>query len=355
MTLEAAGVGPDEERVYRVLVQAGAADIERLAGTLMLPASRVERLIGNLLAKGLVNPLGGRPRRYAATPPDVGFGPLLLHRQEELDWARRTVTQLTEEHRANARRHDATQLIEVVTGAEAIRQQLRTLQLGTRSEILWFCRAGHVAMPSADNDEEFAMLARGVSYRVIYERDLLEEPGMIDSLVAGLEAGEVARATPTLPIRLAIADRSVALCPLVAERDGVSEPTAALVRDSSLLTGLIALFESYWSAASPLRRPAVGGDGRQALEQHAPGPPISDDERHLLSLLVAGVTDKAIATRLGVSMRTVQRRVSDLMALVHAETRMQLAWQVARRGWLGTTADGPGVGAPTATAADLPA
>jgi predicted transcriptional regulator len=354
VTLEAAGVGPEEERVYRLLVQAGAADIDHLTEVLRLPSGRVEHLIEDLLSKGLVNPLGGGPRRYAATPPDVGFGPLLLHSQEALDWARRTVTQLTEEHRANSRRHDAAQLIEVITGAEAIRQQLRTLQLGTRSEILWFCRAGHVAMPSADNDEEFAMLARGVSYRVIYERDLLEEPGMIDSLVAGLEAGEVARATPTLPIRLAIADRSIALCPLVAERDDVSEPTAALVRDSSLLTALIALFESYWSAASPLRLPAMSADGRRGLEQLAPTAPISEDERHLLSLLVAGVTDKAIATRLGVSMRTVQRRVSDLMALVHAETRMQLAWQVAGRGWLDASAGvGRAVGGPT-TAADLP-
>ncbi len=60
----------------------------------------------------------------------------------------------------------------MVTGTNAIRQQLRNLQLSTRSEILWFCRAGHVAMTSSDSDEEFAMLATGVSYRVIYEQAL---------------------------------------------------------------------------------------------------------------------------------------------------------------------------------------
>jgi DNA-binding NarL/FixJ family response regulator len=49
---------------------------------------------------------------------------------------------------------------------------------------------------------------------------------------------------------------------------------------------------------------------------------------------VAGVSDKAVASRLGVSIRTVQRRISELMAVTGAQTRMQLAWQVARRGWL---------------------
>jgi len=41
-----------------------------------------------------------------------------------------------------------------------------------------------------------------------------------------------------------------------------------------------------------------------------------------------------VASRLGVSIRTVQRRISELMAVTGAQTRMQLAWQVSRRGWL---------------------
>src|SRR5699024_4974780 len=147
-----------------------------------------------------------------------------------------------------------------------------------------------------------------------------------------------------LPIRMAIADRSIALCPLVASGDGRSEPTAALVRDSNLLTALIALFERYWSAASPLvvaaatapsapELPGQDGAGLTDGAVHAVGP----EELELLSLLVAGVTDKAVATRLRVSTRTVQRRVSELMELTGAQSRMQLAWQVAQRGWLSGT------------------
>ncbi|KRF17652.1 TrmB family transcriptional regulator [Nocardioides sp. Soil797] len=336
MSLEAAGLGSGQESVYRLLVRVGEAPAEHVAEVLGLDLGQVQQLLDDLHRLGLVTTVGGDPVRHAPTPPDVGFAPLLRAGMERLDHARTIVNDLTDEHRASIRRRDANQLVEVITGTEAIRQQLRNLQLSTRSEILWFCRAGHVAMSSDDNDEEFAMLARGVSYRVVYEQALLEEPGMLESLALGVRAGEVARAAPSLPIRMAIADRSIALCPLVAAGDGVSEPTAALVRDSSLLTGLLALFDSYWAMSSPLLA-AADTDG---LVEGAPTDPMSEETRALLSLLVAGVSDKAIATRLGMSVRTVQRRISEVMALTHAQTRMQLAWQVCRRGWL----DAPGSG-----------
>lgn len=329
--LEGTGVTAAEEQAYRLLVRAGEACVDDLATRLDGVDARA--VVDALLHRGLVRRLPGDGERYAANPPDVAFGPLLLRGQEALDRARSAVAELAEEHLATARRRDAGQLLEIVTGGDAIRQRIRAVQLGTREEMLWFCRAGHVAMPSEDNDEEFDMLARGVAYRVLYERQLLEEPGMIENVAKGIEAGELARSAPTLPVRLAISDRSVAVCPLVPRDDGITEPTAAIVRDSNLLTALIALFESYWSAATPLQLSggdAVTGPG----EGTGPVTTLSGDERYLLSLLVAGVTDKAIATRLGVSMRTVQRRIRDLMALASAETRMQLAWQVARRGWL---------------------
>lgn len=321
MSLIGAGVGPDEERVYRLLVGVGDATAGVVAERLRTESSEVEPLLERLAEAGLVR-TAGSPRRYAPTPPDVGFAPLLLRGTEAVDRARATVAQLTDEYRAAVRRRDADQLVEVVTGVEAIRQQLRTIQLSTRSEMLWFCRAGHVAMPSSENDEELGMLARGVSYRVIYEHALLEEPGMVDDVARGIAAGEEARAHPSLPVRIAIADRAIALCPLVDAHDGTGEPTAALVRDSNLLTALVALFDSYWTASSPLHAAGVGPGG------------VSGDDRELLSLLVAGVSDKAIASRLRVSNRTVQRRISDLMTRTGAQTRMQLAWQVAERHWL---------------------
>jgi sugar-specific transcriptional regulator TrmB/DNA-binding CsgD family transcriptional regulator len=315
--LEAIGMTPDEERVYRAIVGAFHADATEIATLLGATVDGVRNTLHSLHTKGLVSRHG---QRYAPVPPDVAFGPLLLRGQEGLEWARHAIATLDEEYRSSARRRDSAQLVEVLTGRAAIRQQLLNLQSSVRTEMRWFCRAGHVAMPSSDNSEEFDALARGVRYRVLYERELLEEPGMIESVAKGVRHGEIARVTATLPVRLAIADDTLALCPLVPNATGNGEPTAALVRESSLLAALIALFESYWERASPIQV--------DEPEQYAA------DERYLLSLLVGGVTDKAIATQLHISQRTVQRRISELMRRVNAQTRMQLAWEVGRLGWL---------------------
>jgi len=51
-------------------------------------------------------------------------------------------------------------------------------------------------------------------------------------------------------------------------------------------------------------------------------------------LLLAGLSDDTIGHRLGMSTRTVYRRIKRLMDIVGAETRLQLGWHAARAGWL---------------------
>lgn len=316
--LESLGMSADEERVYRVIVGGYRSVSGEIAAQLGMSASEVEPVLQVLLNKRLISRTGGQ---YVPAPPDVALGPLLVDGQAELERARAAVAQLAEQYRGSMRRRDSVQLVEVLTGTEAIRQQALSLQRGAREEMLWFCREDPIAMTAAENDEEFRALARGVRYQVLYEAALLEESGALASLADGVRAGEDARSISKLPIRLAIADRSVALCPL--GDDATGEPTAALVQGTSLLTALIALFESYWNRAAPVR-----------IDASSAGGPLNADERQLLSLVVGGVSDKSIATQLRVSHRTVQRRVQDLMRRVDARNRTQLSWQVAKLGWL---------------------
>jgi DNA-binding NarL/FixJ family response regulator len=66
------------------------------------------------------------------------------------------------------------------------------------------------------------------------------------------------------------------------------------------------------------------------------GPPMGQD-REVLSLLLAGLTDEAIARELDVTVRTVGRRVRQLMDAAGVNTRIQLGWQASRPGWLAST------------------
>ncbi|MEV8634802.1 helix-turn-helix domain-containing protein [Streptosporangium sp. NPDC051023] len=319
--LSAAGLSAEEEAAYRLLVRAVGVEPAELAAELGVESEAARRTLGFLLAKGLARAVPGESDRFTAVAPDVALVARLHRRQEEVDRARQAVEQLTGEYLAHARRREAAQLIEVITSRTALREQLRLLQDNARHEVVSLCRAGHVVMTSQENTEELAALRRGVGYRALYERALLEEPGMLVNLADGIKLGERARALPALPVRMIIADGELGVLPLVQHTGGLTQLTAALIRPSSLLEALKALFESLWERATPVSLTASCS-------------PLDSDHLYLLSLLVAGVSDKSIATQLKVSHRTVQRRITHLMEQAGAQTRMQLAWYAARENWL---------------------
>jgi len=304
-----------EQHAYRLLVRMSGTAATDLAAQTGVDPAEAYALLEALHRKGLAT----AGPTFHALPADVALGDTLLREQQALESARQMVAALSEEYRTNTRRRSSDHLVEIVTGAQALRDRLREMQQSARQEILWFCRANPIAMQGPENSEESPALERGVRYRAIYERELLEKPGELDSIVEAMKVGELSRTLPTLPVRLAIADRSLAICPLVpdAARD-VGEPTAALIRPSELLDALVALFESYWDRATPILP-----DGSE-----------EEPDKLLLSLFVAGLPDKSIATQLGVSRRTVQRRLDRLMEAAGVDTRAGLAFQAARRGWL---------------------
>jgi sugar-specific transcriptional regulator TrmB len=337
-----------EEEVYRLLVRLSRARPTEIAGLASMPIAEATSVLTALRGKGLATEVpgaAGREPLFRPLPPDVALGDALLRRQSALDSARQAVAALSEEYRTQTRRHNADHLVEVIVGRVALRERLRDMQNAAQEEILWFCKANPLAMAGTENTEESAALARGVSYRAVYERALLEAPGELASIAESVSAGEEARTLPMLPVRLAIIDRSAAICPLVPDDDrGVIEPTAALIRRSELLDALLSLFESHWERASPIRPGTLELDPAEAPPAGARVPipsgtsssaaPGDGADRLLLSLLVAGLPDKSIANQLRISRRTVQRRVDRLMLLAGVDTRIGLAFQAARRNWL---------------------
>lgn len=72
------------------------------------------------------------------------------------------------------------------------------------------------------------------------------------------------------------------------------------------------------------------GDSRVDTD---PGVEPTDCDREIVLLLAAGATDETIARRLGISARTVQRRVQALMTTLGVRTRFQAGVQAALRNW----------------------
>jgi len=61
---------------------------------------------------------------------------------------------------------------------------------------------------------------------------------------------------------------------------------------------------------------------------------FADEPRLLVRQLASGAKDEQIARTLGLSLRTVRRRVADLMIELGVDTRFQAGAEAVRRGWL---------------------
>jgi DNA-binding CsgD family transcriptional regulator len=185
-------------------------------------------------------------------------------------------------------------------------------------------------VPPGQNSAETAAVERGIRFRAVLERAVLEEPGFIDEAVDSLTRGVEVRVVDELPVKLMIADSDLALIPLETGSSG--EPGAVLLHRSGLLTAMEALFETVWSQAHALVLGTAGGGPAQLAELDEHG--LTELDRTIVALLLAGLSDQAVSTQLDLSMRTLQRRLRHLMDVAGVRTRMQLGWYAAEHGWV---------------------
>ncbi|MFF8841685.1 helix-turn-helix domain-containing protein [Streptomyces sp. NPDC015127] len=324
--LGAIGLDERQETAYRALVALGAAEITDLAHRLALPEPETERTLRRLEQQGLAAQSSARTGRWVAAPPGVALGALLTQQRHELEQAELAAALLAEEYRAESAEPAVHDLVEVVTGASAVTHRFVQLQLGATEEVCALVTGRPVAVSGMDNEAEEKAATRGVTYRVVVEREVLSMPGGITELTAALGRDEQVRVVDRVPTKLVVADRSLAMVPLTGRG---AEPAALVVHASGLLESLTGLFEAVWRDALPLR---LGAGGDAVTETPAAGPDAMDLE--ILSLLLAGMTDASVAKQLDLGLRTVQRRVKGLMELTGVTTRLQLGWHAYAQGWV---------------------
>lgn len=322
--LGAIGLDERQESAYRALVAVGAAEVSDLAHRLALPERDTERALRRLEQHGLAAQSSARTGRWVAAPPGVALGALLTQQRHELEQAELAAVLLAEEYRADAAEPAVHDLVEVVTGASAVAHRFHQLQLGATSEVCALVTGKPIAVSGLDNESEEQAATRGVSFRVVVEREVLALPSGILELSAALSRDEQCRVVDRVPTKLVVADASLAMVPLTGRG---AEPAALVVHASGLLESLMGLFEAVWREAMPLR---LGESG--LVREDVTGPDPTDLE--ILSLLLAGLTDASVAKQLELGLRTVQRRVKGLMEITGVSTRLQLGWHAYERGWV---------------------
>jgi hypothetical protein len=320
--LDALGLSTEQQAVYLALLETSPATAAQLRDR--LPGVRIRPAIAALETAGLVSRLTGSPARYQPAPPDMALEILVRSREQELQQVRLETARLAERFRAGHGSARPEEVVEVVTTKDATLQRWQQLQRSARREVRSFDRPPY-ATNVLINDAELDGLAAGVSFRAVYARAGLELPGRLAAMRELVLAGEQARVTADLPVKMFLADDAIGLISLERPDRADSADSALVIHSSSLLDTLSALFEAIWATAVPVR---FGTD------EPAPGVAGDAGRRMLLGLLAAGFTDEAIGRQLGSHPRTVQRYVRRLMSELGAQTRFQAGLQAAHRGWL---------------------
>jgi DNA-binding NarL/FixJ family response regulator len=117
-------------------------------------------------------------------------------------------------------------------------------------------------------------------------------------------------------MKLILVDSQVALIPSMRSYLPGHELRASIVRHALLVEALQWLFEAVWEAAVPIMT-SVNSE--------------TDPRRQMLiSMLMTGSTDSAIANTLNINVRSVRRWISDLMDEMGVTTRLQLGAALVR-------------------------
>ncbi len=282
---EALGIDRTDEQIYLQLLRFGPASVSTLAVVTGMSRRTIKDSVDRLTGFGLAQ---FSADLVLAIPVEIGVEHLVRQRQQDLELIRTSASQLGAELRSRALDERDDQIV-VLSLSLALRQ----LHLAANDELRMLVRSPDL-MPSS-------IAVPGLAMQVVVEASAAA-PSYGEGVQTRLHHG--------VPANLALADNKSALLPL--------DRSALIVRPGNLLDALRALFDAVWTIATPMAHESA----------------LDTVDRSLLSLLVAGLTDDAAGARLGMSRRTVARRVQRLMQVTGAHSRLQLGWWAREREWL---------------------
>jgi DNA-binding CsgD family transcriptional regulator len=181
--------------------------------------------------------------------------------------------------------------------------------------------------------EDFAirippLLRATIRCRAIWNQAAVEHPVALKHIEHAVAEGEETRIVQTVPMKMKLADRLVALLPLSPTASG----GALLIRGSDvpILHALRDYFELKWATATRF------GTG------HAPpGCPLTREQLQVLNLMGNGLTDGAISHRLDISESTVSRHVTAILKYLNVPSKSRfVAGAIAHQRGLITDLEG---------------
>jgi len=311
------GIGAQAEAVYVALAPLPSANVAEIADLTSGLADVTEKALEELRGLGLA--AEPSPGVWHTLPLQPVVAALRAQRMSELERASVAAESLQSHLMAAAQTPMDTDL-RVIVGREAILTARQEICNSAKKELCHFDKPPYVeARPNATRETlhsdapEWQALDRGVSVRCVYHPGF--DADRLSELALFAAKGEQSRTAP-VPMKLLLADAEVALIPSMRSYAPGHELRASVIRHPMLIEALQWLFETVFDAAVPVI---------------ASGLHETDPRRQMLiSLLMTGSTDSAIANHLGINVRSVRRWISELMDELGVTTRLQLGAALVR-------------------------
>ncbi len=315
---------------YRKAVLLGRFVREEIAeslGTSTEEASAIEQVLSAL---SLLRPMPGEPDLLVPVSPEAAATDLVGATESHIRELQQAVTDVRTRMRSllpayfeSRQQRNKTEAFDVISDVEVLQAMLDEWGERCRTEVLTAQPGGprsSNAMAQA-RPRTLDRLARGVQVRHLYQHTVRRDLATTAYVRAITAAGAEVRTTDELIDRIVVYDREVAFLP---EQHVVGRnPGAVVVREPTLVAFVCKVYDHLWSGATQFTADAEDT------------PEVTDDlKRSIVKLMAQGYKDELVARRLGMSVRTCRRYISQIMLDVEATSRFQAGVNVAQTGLL---------------------
>lgn len=312
-------------RVYLLLLRHPSPRRSALARE-GLSEDEITVALDNLQGRGMVN--ASRRDVIEVYPPDTTLPAWAADLERQARTTRSAIEGLTHmynEARAEGGGSQVSRDVAILDTAEDVeaayfraarRAENRCVRLFARSERMDEMVIHH---PDSIVLAHSSVTSPTLERQAVFEQSILEVEGAFTALEAMRTDGIDVRLTPHLAFSVLAVDRSIAVIDISHLDSGGG---SLYVQQRQLASALMDMCLGLFALSTPLPRTPRGTTIARLTER----------DGQIMALLAAGASDLTMARQLGISQRTVERRVRTIMMELGATTRFQAGAIAGRRG-----------------------
>jgi len=246
-----------EARAYLTLVLRDSYSASELAAEAGIPRQRIYDVLASLVTRGLVRDRAGSVTRFAAVDPAAAIELLVATKRRDLTELHTQAVRLASDiHDSWMRGREQTaplDYVEVIRDVSLLGVRYHELESASQHSLLGFSKAPYVANHAIGIAATKRIARKGGDVRCIYEQAAVEGPDSAVDVAAFVAAGEQARVTAELPMKLLLSDDSRAIFSLADPVAGGLTSTNLVIEHPALVATMRMAFEDLWRRSKPFR------------------------------------------------------------------------------------------------------